>query len=136
MLFQQSQLVPLSTRYACNVLHIRTTEIPGEDDFQAAKDLAGWAFNPQGLPELRMLAYGQFDEHSKLGGCTYLACRSERSSSSGQHFQDFTQFDEQMWNYAQKHLESLSASIYQGHYPVDPLADIRDLLNHDSWDGR
>lgn len=44
------------------------------DDF---RDLAQWAFGPKGLPELQLLAYGDFSHKGRYHKYTMLLCRNE-----------------------------------------------------------
>ena len=57
------------------------------------KDLARWAFGPRGLPNLKLLAYGDFSYDGRYRGQCFLLCRSDTSNENADGFRPVREND-------------------------------------------
>ena len=73
-----NSLYPLPPEFSDNedTEYNRETEVVP----RALLKLAQWAFGPDGLPNLRLLAYGDFSYQERYGKYTSLLCKSECST--------------------------------------------------------
>ena len=91
--------------------------------------LAHWIFGPWGLPELQILAYGDFSYHGRYEKHNLLLCRSSPASTSSSRnatagkktevrFRRVTEEDEKLWKLVMENWEFLEAC------PVDTIMKV------------
>ncbi|QSS64918.1 hypothetical protein I7I51_01993 [Histoplasma capsulatum] len=118
----------MSTRPVCKLLHLRTsgivldglvgfeeeapasdvfgTTVLGRRPFQTSEDeynFAEWAFSTDGLPNLQILALGDFSFEGRYSKYNVLLCRSD----SG--YQILTRLNTQSWDLVQNNTDMLAA---------------------------
>ena len=71
----------------------------------AVRDFASWAFGPSGLPDLEVLAYGDFSFQGRQPNI--LLCRSGDDSVPG--FRELKKEDRRLWELVQKNTDFLEA---------------------------
>lgn len=86
--------------------HIRRDEV---------EDFAEWAFGPDGLPELLVLAYGDFAFRDRFKKENTLYCRSDALARGDNvpNFRALEPSDRQLWDWVQDNMETLSACPYR-----------------------
>ena len=84
------------------------------------EDFADWAFGPDGLPELLVLAYGDFAFRDKFKKENALYCRNETlaQSDNASNFRNLEPSDKHLWNWVQDNMETLSACPYRALMPM------------------
>lgn len=80
------------------------------DDFE---DFAQWVFGPNGIPSLRLLAFGDFSYRGRFVEYNHLLCRKSHSQA-GHHrprryFRTITDDDNELWDLFDKHHDALEA---------------------------
>jgi hypothetical protein len=79
----------------------------GELDHEFFK-FARWAFSPEGLPELRILAWGDFSHNGRWRDSNILLCR-DWSDQSGSYFRTLKNSDFDYWELIDENMDMLSA---------------------------
>lgn len=128
---RSSLLAGIQPRPHLRLLHVRVTGWVtmssvqedtverGDEDFlhalPAVRRFAIWAFGPDGLPALEILAYGDFSFQGRQPNI--LLCRSQdtvadgegAASSPGPKFREVTPQDVRLWDLVQDNLDFLEA---------------------------
>ncbi|KAF2669618.1 hypothetical protein BT63DRAFT_479411 [Microthyrium microscopicum] len=89
---------------------------------KAFHEFANWAFGPNGIPSLQILAYGDFSFDGRYNGKNLLLCRhqTDRIDAAKANRDDYRHMERKdwvLWNLLEKHANALSAC------PVDPLME-------------
>ena len=78
---------------------------PAENFFKFAR----WAFGPEGIPELRILAWGDFSHDGRWGESNVLLCRDQSLLATGSSFCALVDSDFEHWNLIDGNMDMLSA---------------------------
>jgi hypothetical protein len=133
MLLKKSILAPFTTQ-TLKVLHIRKSSVDMEEDDLGADpdpdimtlaefwEFANWAFGPDGLPTLKLLAFGDFSYKGRFHVHNKLLCRHTRSirdlenntSQQGEdelilRFRPVRRNDRELWDLIDRNAEFLEA---------------------------
>jgi hypothetical protein len=76
---------------------------------QDVLSFAEWAFSNDGLPELQVLAWGDFSYEGRYRKSTALFCRSHEG------FRSLTRADVQSWGFVQENVDMLAACAFEAH---------------------
>ncbi|KAL4909753.1 hypothetical protein BDW74DRAFT_173248 [Aspergillus multicolor] len=82
------------------------------EDFQSSPEdmnnFAKWAFSAEGLPNLQVLAYGDFSYAGRYDKFNLLLCRC----NSGEGYQPLTPSQVTTWEFVQGNMDMLAACPY------------------------
>jgi hypothetical protein len=129
---QSSSLAQFNPRPAFRLLHIRVTgwvnlqsirdNVTERDDLQFSQtmpellEFADWAFGPEGLPKLDILAYGDFSYRDRQPNILMCRSRDLKQITGGtdttpvsKPYRQLTQKDVRLWEVAQENLDLLEA---------------------------
>jgi hypothetical protein len=70
---------------------------------------ARWAFGPEGIPELRILAWGDFSHSGRWAESNVLLCRDQSIESAGTNFRTLRDSDFNYWDLVDENMDMLSA---------------------------
>jgi hypothetical protein len=115
-------LEPYADNVSCRLLHLRAS-----GDFLTRKDnewyikrdeiddFADWAFGPNGLPELLVLAYGDLAFRDMYEEENVLFCRNDAVAEGDRapNFKILELTDGPLWEWVQDNMEVLSACAYK-----------------------
>ena len=81
--------------------------------FTETLDLATWAFGSKGLPQLQVLAYGDFTSDGYYDKYNKLFCRESNPVPDGLTFREMLEEnrakDFRLWDLVEKHMDAMSA---------------------------
>ncbi|KAL5349532.1 hypothetical protein ACLOAV_005827 [Pseudogymnoascus australis] len=91
----------------------RTERIANRSDFsgpaQALLKFARWAFSSEGIPELRILAWGDFSHNGRWGESNVILCRDQSLEPTGTNFRRLRDSDLNYWDMIDDNMDMLSA---------------------------
>ncbi|KFY99998.1 hypothetical protein V500_01218 [Pseudogymnoascus sp. VKM F-4518 (FW-2643)] len=91
----------------------RTRKIANRSDFtgpaQALLKFARWAFSSEGIPELRILAWGDFSNDGRWGESNVMLCRDQSLEPTGTNFRTLRDSDFNYWDLIDENMDMLSA---------------------------
>ena len=76
-------------------------------------DFAEWAFGPDGIVSLEVIAYGDFAFPEMCRDGNALLCRTVNGQSSSSLFQVLGEDNEALWEWTQSHMDALSACAFR-----------------------
>lgn len=80
---------------------------------------AEWAFGPDGIPSLEVLAYGDFAFPEMCRDANALLCRTVNGQSSSSSFQLLEDDNKALWEWTQSHMDALRACAFRAVVDVD-----------------
>ncbi|KFY47342.1 hypothetical protein V494_00025 [Pseudogymnoascus sp. VKM F-4513 (FW-928)] len=91
----------------------RTQRIANRSDFsgpaQALLKFARWAFSSEGIPELQILAWGDFSHDGRWGESNVILCRDQSFEPTGTNFRRLRDSDLNYWDMIDGNMDMLSA---------------------------
>lgn len=74
---------------------------------------ADWAFGPDGIASLEVIAYGDFAFPEMCRDRNALLCRAVSGQSSSLSFQVLEEDNKALWEWMQSHMDALSACAFR-----------------------
>jgi hypothetical protein len=80
-----------------------------EGPAQELVKFARWAFGPEGMPELRVLEWGDFSHDGRWDESNALLCRDQSLEPTGTNFRTLRDSDYIYWDLIDENMDMLSA---------------------------
>ena len=103
----------------CRMLHLRTsgdelerTSKPFHVTPEELHTFTDWAFGPDGMQELDVIAYGDFSFPELHEDDNALLCRGDTANSSSS-FQTLESNSGPLWEWVQSHMDALGSCAYR-----------------------
>lgn len=119
---KQDCLAPYSKDVSCRLLHLRAAgdslaklDYEGHVERDEIDEFADWVFGPDGIPELLVLAYGDFAFREIHEHHNVLYCRNDVVQGGGHvpNFKPLEPTNEALWDWVQGNMDALSACAYK-----------------------